>query len=383
VNAPSRPDGGFAVATGDAPGVRRPAWRDVTPRAALKWAVIVAVLYFSGTRAESAGLPAPHLFAALIVGLILSLGRITRVQMPTWLYIGAQAVTGVVLGTYLSFSALKPIGANWFAVVAVTALTLGLSLALGVLLARRTGLDRPTAALGMIAGGSAGIVATSDDLGADARVVAFTQYLRLALVVLTAPLLVRYVLHPAGAYGALGPKEIEVESSAGAYVFCFGVAVVGALVALRARIPAAALIGPLLLAAALTGSGVVHRVTPPEFPRETAFTLIGLHVGMRFTPDVLRRVRTLAPHIFGYVVVLLVTTGLLAWGLSAVTNVDLTDAYLATTPGGINAVLVTAFAAGAHTSFVFAVQTFRLFVMVLAAPPMVRWLVRRQSRAAA
>jgi membrane AbrB-like protein len=104
---------------------------------------------------------------------------------------------------------------------------------------------------------------------------------------------------------------------------------------------------------------------------------------MRFTPDVLRRVRKLAPRIVGYVVVLLVTTGLLAWGLSAATNINLTDAYLATTPGGINAVLVTAFAAGAHTSFVFAVQTFRLFVMVLAAPPLVRWLVHRESATAA
>jgi hypothetical protein len=233
----------------------------------------------------------------------------------------------------------------------------------------------------MIAGGSAGIVATSDDLGADARVVAFTQYLRLALVVLTAPLVVRYVLHPAGVHGALGRKEVE--SPAGAYVFCFGVAVVGALVALRARIPAAALIGPLVLAAVLSGTGVVHRVTPPEYPRETAFALIGLQVGMRFTPDVVRQVRNLAPRIFGYVVVLLVTTGLLAWCLSAATNINLTDAYLATTPGGINAVLVTAFAAGAHTSFVFAVQTFRLFVMVLAAPPLVRWMVHHQSAPAA
>lgn len=372
-------DGGFAIATGQAPGVRHSSWRDVTPLAALKWLVIAVVLYVSGTRAESAGLPAPHLFAALLVGLVLSLGRVASVQMPTWLYVAAQAITGVVLGTYLSFSALRPIGANWLAVVAITALTLAVSLALGVLLARRTGLDRPTAALAMIAGGSAGIVATSDDLGADARVVAFTQYLRLALVVLTAPLLVRYVLHPAGAYAALGPREIEVESSGVAYFFCVAVAVVGAVLALRARIPAGALIGPLVLAAVLTGSGAVHRVTPPEFPRELAFTLIGLHVGMAFTPDVLRRVRTLAPRLFAYVTVLLVASGLLAWGLSAATSINLTDAYLATTPGAINAVLVTAFAAGAHTSFVFAVQTFRLFVMVLAAPALVRWLVHRQD----
>jgi uncharacterized membrane protein AbrB (regulator of aidB expression) len=72
---------------------------------------------------------------------------------------------------------------------------------------------------------------------------------------------------------------------------------------------------------------------------------------MQFTPDVLRRVRKLAPSIFGCAVALQVTTGLLAHGLSAATKINLTDAYMATTPGGINAVLVTAFAAGTHTSY--------------------------------
>lgn len=354
-----------------------------SPGAVLKWVVIVAVLYLSGTEAETAGFPAPHLFAALIVGLILSLGRISQAEMPPLLYIAAQAITGVVLGTYVTFDSVTAVGANWFAVTAITLLTLAVSIGLGVLLARRTGIDAPTASLGMIAGGSAGIVATSDDLGADARLVAFMQYLRLVLVVITAPLLVRYVLHPhvVGEYGAVGPKEIEVEASLGAYVFCALVAAGGAAIALRFRMPAGALIGPLVLAAVLTGSGAVHRVTPPEFPRETAFTLIGLYVGMRFTRKALAHTGRLLPSVLAFVLVLIATTGLLAWGLSAVTSISLLDSYLATTPGGINAVLVVAFASGAHTGFVFAVQTLRLFVMVLAAPYLVRWVIAHTSPA--
>lgn len=351
----------------------------MTPGSVLKWIVIVAVLYFSGTEAETVGFPAPHLFAALV----LSLGRISEAEMPSSLYISAQAVTGVVLGTYVSFSSVTAVGANWAAVAAITALTLAVSVGLGVLLARRSGMDAPTASLGMIAGGSAGIVATSEDLGADARLVAFMQYLRLVLVVLTAPLLVRYVLHPhvVGEYGAIGPKEIEVEASFGAYVFCAAVAGLGASLALRLRLPAGALIGPLLLAAVLTGSGLVHRVTPPEFPREAAFTLIGLYVGMCFTRATIARVGRLLPSVFAFVTALIVITGLLAWGLSLVTSIDVLDAYLATTPGGINAVLVVAFASGAHTGFVFAVQTLRLFVMVLTAPYLVRRVLKRTKPA--
>jgi membrane AbrB-like protein len=353
----------------------------ITAVATAKWIAIVAVLFFGGTEAETLGFPAPHLFEALVVGLVLALTGLTRVQMPAWLYTAAQAITGVVLGTYVSWHSVTAVGHEWVAVAAVTVLTLALSLLLGVGLARRTRLDPATASLGMIAGGSAGVVATSDDLGADGRQVAFIQYLRLVLVVVSAPLLVRYVLHPVttGVYGAVGPKEIEVEANLGAYIFCFAVALIGALVALRLRLPAGALIGPLILAAVLTGTGAVHRVTPPEFPRETAFTLIGLAIGLRFTRAAILRMGRLLPTVLAFVAGLIATTGLLAWSLSAVTNINPLDAYLATTPGGINAVLVVAFASGAHTGFVFAVQTLRLFVMVLAAPALVRWVVRRVS----
>ena len=52
------------------------------------------------------------------------------------------------------------------------------------------------------------------------------------------------------------------------------------------------------------------------------------------------------------------------------------DAYLATTPGGLYAVLAAAFGAGTDTTFVLAVQTLRVLVMVLLAPAVVRVLVR-------
>jgi uncharacterized membrane protein AbrB (regulator of aidB expression) len=57
-----------------------------------------------------------------------------------------------------------------------------------------------------------------------------------------------------------------------------------------------------------------------------------------------------------------------------VADLPFLDAYLATTPGGIYAVLATAVGSGADTAFVLAVQALRLLVMVIAAPPLVRLL---------
>jgi hypothetical protein len=60
--------------------------------------------------------------------------------------------------------------------------------------------------------------------------------------------------------------------------------------------------------------------------------------------------------------------------LAAATGVGRLDAYLATTPGGLYAVLATATGSGADTTFVLAVQVLRLFVMLLAAPLVARRL---------
>jgi hypothetical protein len=60
--------------------------------------------------------------------------------------------------------------------------------------------------------------------------------------------------------------------------------------------------------------------------------------------------------------------------LAQLTGVSALDGYLATTPGGLYAVLATAVASGANATFVLAVQSLRLFVMIVAAPPLIRRL---------
>ena len=49
---------------------------------------------------------------------------------------------------------------------------------------------------------------------------------------------------------------------------------------------------------------------------------------------------------------------------------------MATTPGGLYAVLAVAFGAGANTTFIVAVQSLRVLAMVLLAPLAVRWTLR-------
>ena len=115
------------------------------------------------------------------------------------------------------------------------------------------------------------------------------------------------------------------------------------------------------------------RHPPPQLPKPLG---AGLQVGLRFTPATLRTARALLPGVLACIAGLIVACAGLAWLLREMTGVSMLDAYLATTPGGLYAVLATAFGSGANTTFVLAVQALRLLVMVLAAPLVVRALLR-------
>jgi uncharacterized membrane protein AbrB (regulator of aidB expression) len=93
--------------------------------------------------------------------------------------------------------------------------------------------------------------------------------------------------------------------------------------------------------------------------------------------------RLVLPVLAALLAVLVACFGLAAV-LALTTNVSLLDAYLATTPGGLYAVLAIAFGANASTTFILATQGLRLVVMVVLAPLAVRRMFgRRQAMAGA
>lgn len=318
------------------------------------------------------GLGSATLFAALLVGLAAALIR-PRMSgiLPRGTFVSAQAVLGVTLGAYLDPDALEAVGGAWLPVALVSAGTLVVSMGVGLVLERRTELDRPTATLGMIAGGASGIVGMADELGGDDRLVAFMQYLRVLVTVLLTPLLAAAW---GGAGGGAGPSEALLATPTD-WLLTAAIAPTAALAARRIGVPAGTLMGPMVVAGALTLAGVEF-VVPPVV-RELAFALIGLQVGLRFTTDTVRQMgRLLGPVLVGVVALLVACFGL-AVVLHLLTDISLRDAYLATTPGGIYAVLAVAFSSGGDITFIVAVQSLRVIVSVVLAPLAVRRLVRR------
>ena len=347
-------------------------------RRAAIWPAIAGAVVAGGLALDAVGLPSSYLFAALLLGLAIALLRPDRVALPPLAFRASQAIAGVTLGAYLQTDALEAVAGSLAPVLLVSAGTLGLSLAAGAILARTTTLDPPTAALGMIAGGASGIVGMAGELGADDRLVAFMQYLRVLVVVLVTPIGIAVLFGGADGGGGAPPPSAGLLGSAWEWAAAAGLALAGAALAQRLRVTAGVLLGPMILTGALVLAGPLEGFAVPDLLGQTAFALIGLQVGLRFTPETVRLLGRLTGPVLLAIAALLVASFGLAVLLDATTSATLLDAYLATTPGGLYAVLAVAFGAGADTTFIVAVQTLRVVAMVLLAPLAVRWMLHAQ-----
>jgi uncharacterized protein len=342
-----------------------------------RWPGLAVATAVVAVGANAVGVPSSALFAAILTGLVWALTGSGGMAPPRWAVVAAQAVIGATLGAYFELAPLTALGGRWLPVGLVVAGTLAVSLLAGMLVATATELDLPTALLGLVAGGASGIVTLSDELGADARLVAVMQYTRVLVVVLLAPLVTAFAFGEGGAAtggGVGGAAEVGV---AGDLAYTAAACGAGLLVARRLRVPAAALLGPLAVGAALTAMELPDGAGVPGLVQELAFAVIGVQVGLRFTPATVRRAGRLLPVLLAAVMAIVGLCAGLAAILVALAGVPFADAYLATTPGGIYAVLATAVGIGADTTFVTAVQALRMLIMVIAAPPLVRVLATR------
>jgi membrane AbrB-like protein len=328
-----------------------------------------------GVGAAALGVPSSAMFAGLLVGLVFALRTDWALDVPPLGARAAQGVLGVSLGVLVQTSTLSEIGRNAAPILGVTLATLVATVLAGLAMSRLTGLDRPTASFGMVAGGASGIVTISRELGADERLVAVMQYLRVLVIVVLTPLVVGIAGGGGGGRPAPGGVTGTVAEGVLTLVVCLAA---GVGLARLARLPAGSLLGPLVVAAALALAGVPFLAPVPAAVLQVAYAVIGLSVGLRFTTASLRHAVRILPATFGMIAVLIAVSAGLGMLLVPLAGVGALDAYLATTPGGLYAVLASASTSDVDATFVLAVQVLRLFAMLLAAPLLARWLVARE-----
>jgi hypothetical protein len=123
----------------------------------------------------------------------------------------------------------------------------------------------------------------------------------------------------------------------------------------------------MIIGAVLQGSGLLV-ITLPLWLLSLSYLTLGWYIGLGFTRTVLLYALRALPQLLLSTFLLIGLCAVSAWMLTLFLHTDALTAYLATSPGGLDSVTVIAVGSGADTPFVLAVQTLRLFIVLLTGP---------------
>lgn len=320
-----------------------------------------------------------HAPLAWMIGPLLCMAAINgmngRVAFPvSGRYLG-QWIVGCALGLYFTWPVLHRLAdmAGWIALA--VALSLATSLLAGRVLNRVGRVDKTTAFFASSVGGAVEMANQAERHGGRVDQVAAAQVTRVLFVVVTLPFAYEWL----GLHGNDAPVLAEqiLHYPGLLALLCGGLAAGGLLN--RCKVPNAWLFGPLLFSAVFTASG--HPLSlVPSWLLDTGQLLIGCSLGARFAPEFFRE----SPRFLLGVVIsgLVLLLGCVCIGMLVATfsGIPIPTAVLATAPGGIAEMGLTAKVLQLGVPVVTAFHTARLVIVVLSVGPAHAWLAKRAKR---
>jgi membrane AbrB-like protein len=308
----------------------------------------------------------------MLVAILFGVSGAT-IRLPRFTFGVAQGCVGLLVAHSMTMAVLISLAEQWWLMLGVTVMTVLCSVLVGVGMIRIGGLDGSTAAWGTTPGAAAAMVAMAEEDGADSRIVATMQYVRVVCVVVAGAL----VSHWLGAHSTGGPTTAPSLAMNPGLLFDLAMNLAIVLFGILAGryVTAGALLIPLFIGSMLQVSGLLSVGLPLPL-MEVAYGVLGAYVGLRFDRPTVTYVARRLPLMIAGSLVLILLCAALAWIVSRLLHVDFLSLYLATSPGGLDAMAIIAIDTQADVGLVLAMQTLRLFGVVIMGAYLARLVIR-------
>lgn len=315
-------------------------------------------------------IPAALLLGPMLAAILVALSDGTP-RLPMQFGVCAQGIVGCLVASSFTPDILTVIRHDWPIFLTITlSMVFGCAL-IGWLLANRRILPGSTAIWGFFPGGAMVMTLMADRFGEDMRIVAVMQYTRVVLVATVATAVAHFWSAPDSVPQV--PWFPAIHSMALGSTLLIGI--LGANLARRLRLPGGPLVWPMILACILQMNGWLH-IELPLWLLAPTYAILGWVVGLRFTRQVIGETYRAMPAILAAIAILMGSCAVLSLILVHLMHIDPLTAYLATGPGGADAMAIISSSSGADVAFVMAFQTARLFAVVLLGPVVAQFAAR-------
>ncbi len=334
----------------------------------------LAIGSLGGALAAWFGLPLAWMIGAMAATTLAAIAG-APVVLPMGLRSIMVAILGVMLGSGFTPDILERM-TEWAVSLATLFVYVAVAGAASTFYFRRFGgYDRPTAFFSAMPGGLSEMILVGSELGGDGRIISLVHASRLLLVILILPFAFQLLLgYEAAARPAASPA-LEVMAPAD-FLILAACGAVGFFGAKALRLPAAAVVGPMVLSAALHLAGWTEAKPPVELVA-AAQVVVGTSIGCRFAGVELSFISRTAVLAAGSTVILIAVTLAFAIALNAATDLPITALILAFAPGGLAEMSLIALAMSLDAAFVATHHIVRIFLIVVLAPVAFRARARR------
>ncbi|MEM6619779.1 MAG: AbrB family transcriptional regulator [Pseudomonadota bacterium] len=315
------------------------------------------------------GLPLPWLLGPIAACLLAALAGL-RLKGIAPLNDGMRTILGVAVGATLTPATLAAFPAMWptLALVPVMVISIGL---VGVPYFRWVwGFDPATSYYGAMPGGLQDMLAFGEEAGGDVRALSLIHATRVLVIVVALPFLLTGIWqadlsNPPGVPARTVPWQDLALMAAASILGWRGAKAMGMF--------GASILGPLLVAAVFALLGWLTNRPPAEAVWAAQF-FIGMTVGAKYSGITGAEARTDIVAALGLCLLLIGLTVVfveIAYGFGLAPGME---ALLAFAPGGQAELTVLAIIVGADLAFVVAHHMLRIFIVILGAPIVSRWL---------
>jgi len=320
-----------------------------------------------GALASLAGWPLPWIIGSLLAVIAVRCSGWTIGEIPGGRQTG-QWIVSSAIGLHFTSEVMAQLISHFGIILAGAFGTLLLSL-IGILVLRRSGVDRATAFFSSMPGGASEMVSLAQRHNAQASRVAAAHSLRLLSVVLIVPAVFTWSLPERPA-----PTPAEVD-----WLWLALLLPAGALLAVlwrRLGQPNPWMLGPLTACAIASVTFDLH-IGLPNGLGQVGQWLIGCALACHFDRAFFRSAPGFLVRILLFTLLAMVAAALLASGLGWAAGEDQTSLMLGMMPGGITELCLTAEALHLSVALVTALQVLRLFLVMFLAEPLFRLWIQR------
>ncbi len=335
------------------------------------WGILIVLSAVFVALLETIHLPAELLLGPMAAAILVAVRGHELTVAPRAFY-AAQGIVGCMIASNIPPSIMTEVAKDWPLFFIGVASAIAIASTLGWLLARWQILPGSTAIWGLSPGAASAMTLMAEAYGADMRLVAFMQYLRVVCVAAVAS-----IVAAIWTSGVTVPPTIWFPPIPWVpFTETLLLALVGSIVARYFRIPAGPLLLPLIIGIILSQTGVIRFVLPPWL-LAISYAFIGWSIGLRFTRKVISHAIRAFPRVLASTLVLIGACGCFAFLLVRFAGIDPLTAYLATSPGGLDSVAIIAASAAVDLPFVMAMQTVRFLMVLMTSPSIARFIAKR------